>query len=193
MMPRIAGLPLNLEAWIEEHRELLRPPVGNAQIYQDSHFIVTVIGGPNQRTDFHDDPCEEFFFQLRGDMVLRLWEDGPRDVAIREGDIFLLPPHVRHSPQRPQPDSIGLVIEMQRPVGALDAFEWYCPHCRSLIHRAELQLTSIVTDLPVVFSSFYDDESVRTCSCGWVHSGRTERFEDLLDLGLPHSESVAPQ
>jgi 3-hydroxyanthranilate 3,4-dioxygenase len=173
MMPRLAGLPLNLQSWIEEHRDLLQPPVGNAQIYADSHFMVTVVGGPNQRTDFHDDPCEEFFYQLRGDMVLRVWEDGPRDVPIREGEIFLLPPHVRHSPQRPVPGSVGLVIEMQRPAGAVDAFEWYCPRCSSLIHRSELQLVSIVDDLPPAFAAFYDDELARTCpGCGWLHPGR---------------------
>jgi 3-hydroxyanthranilate 3,4-dioxygenase len=182
MMPRIAGLPLNLNQWIDEHKDQLRPPVGNLQIYQDTDFLVTVIGGPNQRTDFHDDPREEFFYQLRGDMVLRVWEDGPRDIAIREGEIFLLPAHVRHSPQRPQPDSIGLVIEMTRAQGEIDAFEWYCKSCSSLLHRAELQLVSIVDDLPRAFSNFYDSESSRTCTCGWVHAGRTERFDDLLDL-----------
>lgn len=181
-MPRIAGLPLNLDTWIDEHRDLLRPPVGNAQIYQDSHFMVTVVGGPNQRTDYHDDPCEEFFYQLRGDMVLRVWEDGPRDITIREGEIFLLPPHVRHSPQRPVPDSVGLVIEVQRPAGAMDAFEWYCPRCHGLIHRAELQLVSIVDDLPRAFTAFYDDEAARTCAgCGWVHPGR----DALPDPPLP--------
>jgi 3-hydroxyanthranilate 3,4-dioxygenase len=171
-LPRIAGLPIDLDAWIDEHRDVLRPPVGNAQIWQDDDFIVTVVGGPNQRTDYHDDPCAEFFYQLRGDMVLRVWEDGPRDVPIREGEIFLLPAHVRHSPQRPVPGSVGLVIEQVRPEGALDAFEWYCPRCGALVHRAELALGSIVDDLPRVFSGFYDDESSRTCSCGWVHPGR---------------------
>ena len=80
--------PLNLARWIDEHRELLKPPVGNAQIWEDADFIVTVVGGPNQRTDYHDDPLEEFFYQLEGDMVLRVMENGrPRDVPIREGDI----------------------------------------------------------------------------------------------------------
>jgi 3-hydroxyanthranilate 3,4-dioxygenase len=170
-------LPLNLNAWIDEHRDLLKPPVGNAQIYQDSHFIVTVVGGPNHRTDFHDDPCEEFFYQLRGDMVLRLWEDGPRDVTIHEGEIFLLPAHVRHSPQRPVAGSVGLVIEVQRPPGAVDAFEWYCPECQTLVHRAELVLASIVDDLPAVFAGFYDDVEARTCRCGWVHPGRGAHHE----------------
>ena len=90
--------------------------MGNAQIWADDDFIVTVVGGPNQRTDFHDDPCEEFFHQLKGDMVLRVWEDGgPRDIAIREGDVFLLPAHVRHSPQRPSRDRSGSSSSASRP------------------------------------------------------------------------------
>lgn len=166
--------PFNFNRWIDEHQHLLKPPVGNAQIWQDTDFIVTVVGGPNQRTDYHDDPLEEFFYQLRGNMVLRLHEDGkPRDVPIREGEIFLLPPHVRHSPQRPEPGSVGLVIERQRPAGLLDGFEWFCPSCNARLHRIEVQLQSIVKDLPPLFERFYADTQKRTCrSCGTVHPGK---------------------
>lgn len=106
----------NFNAWIEEHKHLLKPPVGNSQVWENADLMVTVVGGPNKRTDYHDDPVEEFFYQLKGDMVLKLY-DGTDfyDVPIRQGDIFLLPPHVRHSPQRPQEGSIGLVIEPKRP------------------------------------------------------------------------------
>ena len=167
-------MPFNLQQWIDEHRDLLRPPVGNAQIFEDGDFIVTIVGGPNQRTDYHDDPLEEFFYQLKGDMTLRVMEDGkPRDVPIREGDIFLLPPHVRHSPQRPK-GSIGLVIEYRRPEGLRDAFEWYCMACNARVHRVELQLASIVRDLPPLFAQFYDNVSLRKCpSCGEVHPGKS--------------------
>src|SRR5882757_11227095 len=93
----------NFKQWLDEHAHLLKPPVGNQQIWTDADLMVTVVGGPNQRTDFHDDPVEEFFYQMRGDMVLKVVDDGKHyDVPIREGEIFLLPPHVRHSPQRPQ-------------------------------------------------------------------------------------------
>ena len=103
--------PIDLAGWIDEHREQLRPPVGNAQIWDEGDFIVTVVGGPNQRTDYHDDPCDEFFHQLRGDMVLRVWDDGgPRDIPIREGQVFLLPAHVRHSPQRPVAGTVQQVL-----------------------------------------------------------------------------------
>ncbi|MGV3482681.1 MAG: 3-hydroxyanthranilate 3,4-dioxygenase [Sphingobium sp.] len=168
------GLPFNFHKWIEEHRDLLKPPVGNAQIWQDSDLIVTIVGGPNARTDYHVDPCEEFFYQIEGDMNLRLWKDGkPQDLPIREGDIFLLPPGVPHSPQRPVAGSIGLVIERQRPAGMLDAFQWYCGDCGEIVHRVEVQLKSIVADLPPLFAQFYDSEDLRTCrNCGTLHPGK---------------------
>ena len=165
--------PFSFQRWIDEHRHLLRPPVGNAQVFEDTDFIVMVVGGPNQRTDYHDDPLEEFFYQLEGDMVLRLMEDGrPRDLPLRAGEIFLLPPHVRHSPQRPA-GSVGLVIEYRRPAGARDGFEWYCLACHARVHRVEVQLQSIVRDLPPLFEQFYGDAALRTCpACGTVHPGR---------------------
>jgi len=168
--------PFDIARWIEEHRALLQPPVGNAQVWQDTDFIVTVVGGPNRRTDYHDDPLEEFFYQLRGDMVLRLLgEDGrPQDLPIRQGAIFLLPPHVRHSPQRPA-GSVGLVIERTRPPGLIDGFEWYCPGCFGRLHRVEVQLQSIVEDLPPLFEQFYADPVRRRCArCGSVHPGKSE-------------------
>jgi 3-hydroxyanthranilate 3,4-dioxygenase len=165
---------MDLPKWLDEHRHLLKPPVGNAQIWADTDFIVTVVGGPNQRTDYHDDPYEEFFYQFKGNMTLRILENGkPRDMPIREGGIFLLPPHVRHSPQRPEPDSLCMVIERTRPEGVRDGFEWYCLKCNGLLHRVEVQLKSIVKDLPPLFEQFYASPEHRTCkSCGAVHPGK---------------------
>ncbi|WP_137390990.1 3-hydroxyanthranilate 3,4-dioxygenase [Rhodoligotrophos defluvii] len=164
----------NFQKWIDEHRHLLQPPVGNQQIWESADLMVTVIGGPNKRTDYHDDPVEEFFYQLKGDMVLKL-KDGDEfyDVKMKEGDIFLLPPHVRHSPQRPVEGSIGLVVEPKRPEGALDGFEWYCFECSHLVHRAEVDLVSIVRDLPPVYKDFYASMEKRTCpNCGALHPGK---------------------
>ena len=171
-MPRLAAF--NFKAWIDEHRHLLKPPVGNKMIFEHSDLMVTVVGGPNKRTDYHDDPVEEFFYQLEGDMLLKLF-DGEEfyDVPFREGDVFLLPPHVRHSPQRPQEGSVGLVIEPKRQIGELDAIEWYCFNCHTRVHRAEMQLQSIVKDLPPVYESFYASEEARTCpNCGEIHPGK---------------------
>jgi 3-hydroxyanthranilate 3,4-dioxygenase len=96
----------------------------------------------------------------------------PVEIPIREGEVFLLPKHMRHSPQR-KPDTIGLVIEMPRPEGSLDAFEWYCPNCHQLVHRAEVRLQSLVRDLPPIFASFNDNEELRRCKhCGTVHPGK---------------------
>ena len=163
----------NFGKWIDEHAHLLKPPVGNQQVFLEAEdLIVMVVGGPNARTDYHDDPYEEFFYQLRGNMTLRVIEDGnPRDVPIREGEILLLPGHVRHSPQRPEPGSVGLVVEKIRPAGVDDGFEWYCPKCWTRVHRIEVNVKNIVADLPPLFQRFYD--SARKCpSCGHIHPGK---------------------
>ena len=163
----------NLMEWIEEHRDQLKPPVGNARILPEGDFIVMAIGGPNERTDYHDDPGEEIFYQVEGDMTLRVIENGkPKDIPIREGDIFLLPPHVRHSPQRPA-GTVGVVVERIRQPGELDAFEWYCQNCDTLVHRREVELQSIYKDLPPVFEEYYGDAAIRTCAgCGHENPGR---------------------
>lgn len=168
------GKPINFKRWIDDHAERLKPPVGNQQVWADADIIVTVVGGPNHRTDYHDDPLEEFFYQMEGNAWLNIMDRGKVErIDLKQGDIFLLPPHVRHSPQRPEPLSRCLVIERQRPEGLIDGFEWYCPNCGHLVHRVEVQLKSIVKDLPPLFEAFYADHAARTCgSCGTVHPGK---------------------
>ncbi len=172
--------PFNLQRWIDDHREDLTPPVANKQIWREADMIVMIVGGGNERNDFHDDPREEFFYQIKGDMNLVIWpEEGtaPHDMAIREGDVYLLPPRVRHSPQRPDPDSVGLVVEYQRKIGELDGFEWACPNCANLVHRVELQVQEIDKDLPPLFAAFHVDEAARTCPhCGTLHPGKDGRL-----------------
>ncbi len=166
--------PIDFPKWLAEHQHLLKPPVGNQQIWEDTDFIVTVVGGPNRRTDFHDDPYEEFFWQFKGNAWLDVIENGkPGRVELLEGAMFLLPPHVRHSPQRPQEGSVCLVIERKRPDGIIDGFEWYCLNCAALLYRVEVQLKSIVRDLPPLFETFYASVDLRTCkSCGAIHPGK---------------------
>jgi 3-hydroxyanthranilate 3,4-dioxygenase len=162
----------NFSDWIDRHAHLLKPPVGNQLVFEEvADLIVQVIGGPNARTDYHDDPYEEFFYQLRGNIVLRVLEEGrARDVPIREGEILLVPAHLRHSPQRPA-GSIGLVVEKMRAAGVLDGFEWYCPRCVALVHRVEVNVKNIVTDLPPLFEAFYSGS--RECpKCGQIHPGK---------------------
>lgn len=129
--------------------------------------MVTVVGGPNQRKDYHIDPGEEFFYQLEGDMTLRLIENGQfRDLPIREGEIFLLPPFVPHSPQR-GPHTLGLVIERIRRPDEEDRFEWYCDRCGHRLHTVALHVTDITTQLKPLFDAFWADERARTCAaCG---------------------------
>ncbi|MPZ57647.1 MAG: 3-hydroxyanthranilate 3,4-dioxygenase [Rhizobiales bacterium] len=164
----------NFGNWIKEHQHLLKPPVGNQRVFENADMTVQVVGGPNQRTDYHDDPVEEFFYQLKGDMVLKVVDNGNfYDVPIKEGDVFMLPPHVRHSPQRPQEGSVGLVVEPSRQPDELDAFEWYCFNCNARVHRVEVKVASLVKDLPPLYEAFYQDEKARTCpKCGTIHPGK---------------------
>lgn len=169
------GRPLNFPKWLDDNAHLLKPPVGNQQIWSDADFMVTVVGGPNQRTDFHDDPLEEFFYQIKGNAWLLMWDRGKYDkVELREGDIFLMAPHVLHSPQRPEAGSLCLVIERHRPPGVQDAFQWCCAACGNVVKRVDVQLQSIVADLPPLYESFYNSPvAERVCSgCGEVHPGR---------------------
>jgi 3-hydroxyanthranilate 3,4-dioxygenase len=160
--------PLDFKKWIDEHRHLLKPPVGNQLVWEDREFIVMVVGGPNSRTDFHIDESEEFFYQVEGDIHLRIMEDGkPQDIPIRQGEIFLLPPRVPHSPQRPA-GTVGLVIERKRRPGELDGFAWFCPQCHTKLYDEYLQVTNIVTQLPPVFERFYGNPAHCTCKqCGF--------------------------
>ncbi|MEM8924005.1 MAG: 3-hydroxyanthranilate 3,4-dioxygenase [Actinomycetota bacterium] len=172
--------PFSLSQWIADHREELRPPVANKQIWREADMIVMIVGGGNERCDFHDDPREEFFHQIKGDMNLVIWPgEGaePYHMPIREGEVFLLPPHVRHSPQRPDPESIGLVVEYQRRPGELDGFEWFCFSCHHLVHRVEVQVQAIDKDLPPLFDAFDASIEARTCpSCGDLHPGKKGRL-----------------
>ena len=169
------GRPFNFQRWLDEHAHLLKPPVGNRQIWADADFMVTVVGGPNARSDFHDDPLEEFFWQFEGNAELLIQDRGRYErVPLKEGDIFLMQPHLLHSPQRPEGDSRCLVIERQRPKGLLDAFQWHCAHCGGLVRRYEVQLGDIVADLPATYQRFYEsaDAERRCTQCGAVHPGR---------------------
>jgi 3-hydroxyanthranilate 3,4-dioxygenase len=161
--------PFNLQGWIEKNRHLLRPPVGNKLLFEDSAFIVMAVGGPNSRKDYHHDPGAELFFQVEGDMVLKTVQEGrPIDVPIRAGEMFLLPPEVPHSPQRPA-GSVGIVVERRRGADELDGFSWYCEHCGNQLYLERVAVLDIETQLPEIFARFYGSAQRRTCSvCGTV-------------------------
>lgn len=163
----------NFRRWIEEHRDRLKPPVCNQQVFQEDDFIVMVVGGPNSRTDYHYDEGPEFFYQLEGDMLLKTIQDGERvDVPIKEGDVLLLPPKVPHSPQR-FAGTVGLVIERKRLPHELDGFMWFCENCNHKLYEEYLYVSDIVGQLPPVFERFYDSLENRTCDrCGTVMPDR---------------------
>jgi len=163
------AMPFNLLQWIEENREHLKPPVCNKEMYAGSEFIVMVVGGPNSRNDYHYDVGPELFFQVEGDMLLKTVQDNEIvEIPIREGEIFLLPPGVPHSPQR-FADTVGLVVERQRASHELDGFMWFCESCGNKLYEEYLHVADIVTDLPPVLRRFRDDESARTCKqCGTI-------------------------
>ena len=159
--------PFNLKKWIDENRDLLKPPVGNQCIYKNAEdFIVMIVGGPNSRKDFHFNETEELYYQLEGNIVVKIIDDGvPKDIHINEGDMFLLPPRTPHSPQR-GPNTIGLVIEKVRK-DEEDGFIWFCENCGNMLHEEKFVVTDIVSQLPPVMNKFYEDEKQRTCTkCG---------------------------
>jgi 3-hydroxyanthranilate 3,4-dioxygenase len=165
-----AARPLNFKKWIDEHRHLLKPPVGNQVVYQpDQDFIVMVVGGPNARKDYHYNETEEFFYQIEGNIVVKIVEDGQqKDIPINEGEIFLLPAQTPHSPQR-GPNTVGLVMEVQRRAGMKDGFLWFCEKCGNKLHEEYFVMNDIVKQLPVVMTNFYNSTEKRTCKkCGTV-------------------------
>jgi 3-hydroxyanthranilate 3,4-dioxygenase len=155
--------PFNLMAWVEAHRHELRPPVGNKNVYNEGGFMLFVVGGPNERTDWHIDPREELFYQIEGDMLLRIVDEGRFvDVPIAEGEIFRLPPLVPHSPQR-FANTLGVVCEYARTPDEHDGVRWYCPRCEAVVYETFFHLSDTVTQLKPVFDAFYASVERRTC------------------------------
>lgn len=165
----------NFQAWLDEHRHELVPPVGNKLLYA-GEFKVMVVAGPNSRTDYHIEEGEEWFYQLEGRLTLRVIEDGEfYDVIIDKGDTFCLPPRIPHSPQR-APASLGIVVERQRRPGELDALAWYCQNkdCRALLHRADFVCNDLEKDLKPVIDEYFADQAKRTCEkCGFIEQAPT--------------------
>ncbi|NUQ67313.1 MAG: 3-hydroxyanthranilate 3,4-dioxygenase [Phycisphaerales bacterium] len=170
--------PLNLQKWIRQNEKHLKPPVSNKQLFTGSpDVILFVSGGPNTRNDYHVNPTEELFYQLKGDVAVRVRPlDGskPYDVVIKEGDLFLLPRWVPHRPQRPA-GTIGLIAEFPRGFDTKgnpqkDGLQWYCPDCDHLVYDARFVLKKIDKDLAVVMNDFWNGPvGRRTCKkCGCV-------------------------
>jgi 3-hydroxyanthranilate 3,4-dioxygenase len=163
--------PFNLKNWIDENKHLLKPPVANKNLYPEgTDYIVMVVGGPNSRKDYHFNETEELFYQLEGEITVRIQEDGVRkDVKLKAGDMFLLPPNIPHSPGRTE-GSVGLVIERVREgKGFKDGLLWFCDNCNTKLHEVYFELKNIETDFIHHFDHFYGSVELRTCkNCGEV-------------------------
>lgn len=163
--------PFNLQKWIDDNRDLLKPPVSNKNLYVDAgDFIVMIVGGPNARKDYHFNESEELFYQLEGDITVRIQHEGKaKDIQIKEGDMFLLPGNIPHSPMRGT-NTVGLVIERVRKGTDLqDGLMWFCDQCNNKLHEYRFPLGNIEKDFLPRFKEFYGSEEHRTCkSCGHV-------------------------
>ena len=162
--------PFNLKQWIEENRDILKPPVGNKNLYADAgDYIVMIVGGPNARKDYHYNETEELFYQLEGDIMVKIQEDGKAvEVPIKAGEMYLHPAKVPHSPIRPE-GSVGLVIERKREPQHRDGLMWFCDNCNHKLHDTYFHLTNIEKDFLPRFRDFYGSEELRTCdNCGTV-------------------------
>tara|TARA_R110002072_G_scaffold288917_2_gene455640 strand:- start:20820 stop:21338 length:519 start_codon:yes stop_codon:yes gene_type:complete len=165
--------PFNFKKWIDDNRELLKPPVGNKCVFKNSTFIVMVVGGPNARTDFHVNQTDEFFYQLEGNITLKIINQSGNfeDVNINEGEVFMLPARTPHSPQRPA-NSVGLVVEKTREAGEEDGLQWYCQSCGNKLYEEFFHLENIETQFGAVFDRYYESEHTTCKKCQTVN-GRT--------------------
>jgi 3-hydroxyanthranilate 3,4-dioxygenase len=163
--------PFNLQKWIDENRHLLKPPVNNKNLYPEgTDYIVMIVGGPNARKDYHYNETEELFYQLEGNIVVKIQEDGKaREIKLGPGDMYLNPAKTPHSPGRSE-GSIGLVIERVRAgKGYTDGLLWFCEKCNTKLHEAYFELNDIEKDFQPHFKEYYSSEELRTCkNCGHV-------------------------
>ncbi len=159
--------PINISRWVDEHRGELKPPVGNKYLYDGNDFFVMVIGGPNARNDFHVSNSEEYFYQLKGDIVVRIREGGAiKDVPVREGETIFIPGNVPHAPTRP-PGTVGVVVERRRPPGETEHLQFYCESCGELVYDKEFDCKDIVEHFSQAMEEFWADETRNACKgCG---------------------------
>ena len=163
--------PFNLQQWIADNRHLLKPPVANKNLYPEgTDYIVMIVAGPNARKDYHWNETEELFYQLEGDVSVKIQEEGKSvEITIKEGEMFLLPANTPHSPIRPA-NTMGLVIEIKRADREMrDGLLWYCENCNHKLHETYFVLNDIEKDFIPRFKEFYGSIDLRTCDkCGHV-------------------------
>ena len=156
--------PFHLHQWIDENQDLLKPPIGNKNLYVESgDYIVMIVGGPNARKDYHYNETEELFFQIKGDIIVKTQQKGQLvEYEINEGEMFLLPAKIPHSPIRPA-GSVGLVIERKREKDHKDGLLWFSESANHLLYEEYFHLTNVEKVFLPVFKKFYNNEKLRTC------------------------------
>ena len=98
---------INTTKWIQDNEDQFKPPVCNKLMHNDQ-LTVMFVGGPNMRDDYHIEEGEELFYQLKGDMSVKIIENNQhKEIFIKEEEFFILPARVPHSPQRPA-NTIGI-------------------------------------------------------------------------------------
>ena len=183
--------PFNLTQWVEENRDLLKPPVGNKNLYKDADdYIVMVVAGPNARKDYHYNETEELFYQLEGEIEVHVQDEGEkRTMKLGPGDMYLHPAKVPHSPVR-KAGSIGLVVERKRAdLDGKDGLLWFCDNCNEPLHDTYFQLTNVEKDFQPRFKEFYASEEKRTCKkCG--HKMDTNTVQVQNKKGITSLQSL---
>lgn len=165
--------PINIHNWVKENEHLLQPPVNNYCLHRGG-FTVMIVGGPNERTDYHVNQTPEWFYQYKGEMCLKVVDDGEfKDVIIKEGDSFLLPGNTPHNPVR-FANTIGIVVEQDRPTGVNDKIRWYCSNCREIVHELEFYCHDLGTQVKELILSFDKDLDLRTCKCGTLNYSKPQ-------------------
>ncbi|KAG1441774.1 hypothetical protein G6F56_011336 [Rhizopus delemar] len=171
----MVSLPVNFPKWIQENSHKLQPPVNNSILYKGNDTLIMLVGGPNKRTDYHINETEEFFYQVKGHMLLKIVDNGEfKDVHLQEGDMFLLPPNVPHNPVRFE-NTIGLVTERVRLPHHIDSLRWYCENieCREIIYEESFHCVDLGTQLKPIIEKFATTKELRTCkNCGLLNSAK---------------------
>jgi 3-hydroxyanthranilate 3,4-dioxygenase len=161
----------HLKKWVQENQSYFNPPFRtNKLLVHHKDFLVMVLRGPNTRLDFHIEPGDEFFYQVEGDMELHLKPEGERRqvVQIKEGEIFVCPGGLAHSPRRFD-NTWGLVIERKRRLGEKEEFAWFCEKCDELVLSRIMDPDNIPAQVSQVYQEFNDNDQLRTClACGYV-------------------------
>jgi 3-hydroxyanthranilate 3,4-dioxygenase len=164
-------VPYDVKRWVEDNKHLYTPPYKtNRVVIHQKEFIVMIVHGPNTRLDFHIEPADEFFYQIHGDIELHLKpQDGRREVIkLREGEMFLCPGDLAHSPRRPE-NTWGLVIERKRRTDENEMFVWFCEKCDEQVLSRTVVQGDIGRQVSEVYEAFNVNPTTRTCkSCGYV-------------------------